>query len=301
MRRLALAWLVVLASGIVGAKDVDDGDRMISFTTAAPRVFTGPIYDFVPPAPDGPRLQRESYLKLGHLGPDWVDEPVDPTTSDVAETHTGVPFRAPADIVLLRNQQLLPSAGSVSTVAEPSVGSLGNALFETYNWYASISTDNGPTRSFISPYTTFPNTPAPFAAGFCCDQRAAHDSRRDLMLWFLQYIKTSSTVDGTNGLRVAVARGAAGLGNNTWTTYDFTPANLGLTNRWFDFPHMQLSDNFLYFTVNIFAADNNAFSGSAIFRVSLAAMAAGQPATADTFFTTTFGSIHDLARGGPGR
>lgn len=282
----ALAATAITAKPVVRA--VENDGRVIEFTTEAPRTFSGPLLDTPPAAPLAPRLDREEDEIDGQLDAPFVEADGDPVFSDAVET---APSRAPGDIVLLRNQLVVPSAGNVSAVAEPSVGSQGDGIFETYNWYASLTTNNFQTRSFISPYTMFPNSPAPFAAGFCCDQRVIQDSTRNLIFWFLQYIKTGATANDTNGLRVAVARGQNGLGTNTWSTYDFTPEQLGLTESWFDFPHMQASANFLYFTVNIFGTIGNNFKGSAIFKVSMDQINNNQPLTVQTFFTPSYGSL----------
>lgn len=264
--------------------------RVIRFTSGKPMKITGELLDSAPDASTIPRLKRSEEERDGQLGPPMrLDDLPLEVSKDAAETKTDE--RAPGDLVFLRNDQLTPSAGNVSSVAEPSIGSAGRSFFETYNWYASIASANGTQRSFISPYTMFPNAPAAFSAGFCCDQRAAHDSNRNLVFWFLQYIKTNSTATGTSGVRVAVAQGASGLGSNTWMTYDFTPAQLGLSGVWFDFPHMQLSANFLYFTLNMFQTAGDSFAGSTIYRIPLSQLAAGQPVTVDTFFTPSFGSL----------
>src|SRR4029077_2110447 len=90
--------------------------------------------------------------------------------AQVAETSGEVfnPRQAPGTMVILRDSTLtgMPS-GFSSRVNEPNVGSQGNGIFTTHNWYAEISTNNGASYSYISPYTLFPNTPSDFSAGFC--------------------------------------------------------------------------------------------------------------------------------------
>ena len=90
----------------------------------------------------------------------------------------------------------------------------------------------------------FPTAGA-FAAGFCCDQRVAQDPTRHLIFWQMQYNKTGSTSTSTNGYRIAVAHGPASLATNTWQFHDFTPADFGLTGKWFDFPHLQAGTHYL--------------------------------------------------------
>ncbi len=111
------------------------------------------------------------------------------------------------------------------------------------------------------------------------------------MFWFLQYIKTGNTSTSTNGDRLAMARGQAGLASNTWTYWDLTPAMFGLTGKWLDFPHMQLSANYLYFTTNIFQTTTDAFYGALVGRIPLSQLNAGGSVSIEAFLTTSYGSI----------
>jgi hypothetical protein len=257
------------------------------------KTFSGPVYPEPPAPPSAPLREREYTEREGQLGPSISHVEGGPISSDAVETKlTGL--RAPNEFLVLRDNTVAPATsgnGSVSNVAEPSVGGQNNAIFESYNWFASLSTNQGQSRSFISPYTIFPNTPSAFSAGFCCDQRVISVPDRDLVAWFLQYIKNGSTTTSTGGVRVAFARGQAGLEANTWQTYDFTPELINRPGVWFDFPHMQISKNFLYFTSNMFATSGDAYQGAVIFRIPLDAVVNNTTFTADAFVSTTFGSI----------
>lgn len=299
-----LATLAVSPLGAATSQTVSEG-RMVIFTTAAPKTVSAPLLSAPPAMPENSRYEREYQERDGQLSEPWVADAGPPRFSSAAPTITDS-ARAPATFTLLRNSSYRPTGGNVSNVAEPSVGSQGDGVFETYNWFATSSTNNGVTRSYISPYTLFPTSTAPFTGGFCCDQRAIQVAGRDLIFWFLQYSKTGTTSGDSGGVRVAMARGQAGLASNTWTYSDFTPAQLGLSGVWFDFPHMQASANYLYFTTNIFTTTTDSFSGSAIFRISLAQLDAGQPLTVQTYLSNSFGSImavHGAAADGtrPGR
>lgn len=270
-----------------------------SFETVRIPMKKAPVYNGIwlaePPAPPvAPRRDRDYQEREGQLGPRIIDAPNDKGVSnDAAETKLNAQ-RAPGTFTLMRDSTVAPAAGgngSVSNVAEPSVGSQNNAIFESYNWFASLSTNNGQSRSFVSPYTIFPNAPAAFSAGFCCDQRVISVPDRDLVAWFLQYIKNGTTTTSTGGVRVAFARGQAGLEANTWQTYDFTPEQINRPGTWFDFPHMQISRNYLYFTSNMFATAGDAYQGAVIFRIPLDNVVNNTPFTADAFVSTTFGSI----------
>lgn len=282
-----------------------DGPRLVSVVRLSPTETMGtveglpshrargPLYAEPPPPPEGFNRLEPEEEQLG--APVLEDGFIIPPEQSV-ETGTATPKEqadAPGTFVVLRNSAINPNNGSISSVNEPSVGSQGDGIFTTFNWYSAISTNNGTSVSYVSPYTTFPNSPSAFSAGFCCDQRAAQDSSRNLVFWFLQYIKTGSTSSSTNGVRVAVAHGQAGLAANSWTYYDFTPANFSLpAGTWLDFPHLQVSANYLYFTSNIFNTAGDSYFGALIARLPLSQLDSGSPLTFN-FFTVvgSYGSI----------
>ncbi|MEP7011021.1 MAG: BACON domain-containing carbohydrate-binding protein [Acidobacteriota bacterium] len=202
-------------------------------------------------------------------------------------------IHVPGTFVVLRNTTITPNNGLISNVNEPNVGSQGDGIFTSFNWYAAVSTNNGSSVSYVSPFSTFPSSPSAFSAGFCCDQRVAQDSSRNLVFWYMQYLKTGSTSTSTNGVRLALAHGQAGLGANAWTYYDFTPSLLGLpAGTWLDSPHLQTSANYLYFTTNVFNAAGDSYYGALIVRLSLAQLDSGAPLTLNVFTVVgSYGSI----------
>jgi len=121
----------------------------------------------------------------------------------------------------------------------------------------------------------------------------AFAATRNLILWYLQYIKTGSTSSSTNGVRLALTHGQAGLASGSWTYYDFTPSLFGLpAGTWLDFPQMQASANYLYFTTNIFNAVDDSFYGALVVRISLAQLDSGSSLTFNYFIVTgSYGSI----------
>ncbi|MGE0886857.1 MAG: hypothetical protein AB7P14_25330 [Blastocatellales bacterium] len=154
-----------------------------------------------------------------------------------------------------------------STTNEPSLGVNGRVIFYTGNWYSAVSGNRGQTFTYISPFTNFPSV----NGGFCCDQATYYERTRGAMFWLLQYIPDNNT----NTYRIAVARTQADILNNTWFWYDFTPATFGLntpptgaTGFWLDFPDLTVSDNFLYFTTNIFPRITSASPGTCMPGVS---------------------------------
>ncbi len=215
---------------------------------------------------DGPAIDSPVARADGRGTPQTID-PADPLPPTSTARDSTVPLSSDpngrgsgggpeGNFVLFRNAQL-PDNGATfqaSDTGEPSIGTYRNTVFQTGNWYASVSGDNGASYQHVDPRTTFPTTPAPFAGGFCCDQRVAQDPSRGLTIWYLQYLRTAMNTTGTNGARIAVANGAENLLDNAWTYYDFSPASFGLpaADRWMDFPNLEVSNNFLYATSNVF-------------------------------------------------
>jgi subtilisin-like proprotein convertase family protein len=267
-----------------------DGRVIGSIAMPAGRTVQGPLYKTPPPPPP---IEPEDLPLIDVPVPDErIDAPRTPVTSlQFVETSTDP--QVPGTFVMARNSMLTPPSGFVSSVNEPSVGSQADGIFMTFNWYAAVSTDNGANFAYINPYTTFPNSPAAFSGGFCCDQRVAQDPSRDLVFWYLQYIVNGSSSTSTNGVRIAVAHGQAGLGTNTWQMHDFTPASFGIpAGKWLDYPNMQVSSNYLYFTSNVFDAATFSYYGAVIGRIPLAALDSNTPFTMNTFVVVgDYGSI----------
>jgi hypothetical protein len=275
---------------IVSSHAISPTERVIKIRGLQGHKAHGPVYASPPAEPDMDQELLEERQPSAPVLDDGIDIPAQQTVES-ASGSLNQP-QSPGTMVILRDSTLAPPAGFSSSVNEPNVGSQGDGIFTTHNWYSEISTDNGGTYSYISPYTTFPNTPSAFSAGFCCDQRVAQDSSRDLIFWYLQYVQNGTGATSTNGARIAVAHGQSGLASNTWTYYDFTPATFGLANRVFDFPHLQASANYLYFTTNLFNANNGNFAGALIVRMPLATLDAGGTLTVDVLQTgNNVGSI----------
>jgi hypothetical protein len=261
------------------------------------RFFETPLLNFPPKRAIKSQEEQEQQEPHAQPGAPFIVTDDAVSVSDVAPTDSSNRAVAPETFTLLRSSTTGPQVGgngSISNVAEPSIASKGSTIFETYNWYASVSTDNGVTRRFINPFTAFPNSPTAFTAGVCCDQRASQASHKGLVFWFLLYNQNGTTATSTGGVRLAVAKDNA-LSSNPipWQTYDFFPEQIGQTGSWYDYPYMQVSDNFVYFTCNIFSTVTGGYTGAVIYRIPLAAILANQPVVADTFhsFSPRFGSI----------
>jgi len=277
--------------------------RIVSLVRLSPTETLGTLEGVPSHRAQGPLLKQPPAPPEGDLEENEEKQPAVPMTENglrispeqTVETGTagGEQPQVPGSLVLLRDSTMAPG-GFVSNVNEPNVGSQGDGIFTTHNWYSEVSTNNGGSFSFISPFSTFPSSPAAFSAGFCCDQRVAQDSSRNLVFWLLQYIKNGTTSTSTNGIRLAVAHGQAGLASNSWSYYDFTPAMFGLpAGTWFDFPHLQASASFLYFTTNIFTTTSDSYYGALVVRVSLAQLDSGAAVTPN--FLAVVGSYGSIA------
>ena len=168
-----------------------------------------------------------------------------------------------------QNSVVKPTGTSTSTTGEPSVGLAQDTVFQTGNWYAARSLDNGENWSHISPYTRFPA----IDGGFCCDQRVYYIASHNITVWLLQYSYGSSTQRGS--YRIAVSNGrpelAAGS-TGTWTSWTFSPdGNFGFApGNWMDFPDIAQGGAWLYASANVFAGAGGAYAGSVVWRMEIA-------------------------------
>ncbi len=186
---------------------------------------------------------------------------------------------APTDLVLIQNTALSGASTGEQTSAtdEPSVSSFGSNVFYTGNFYAALSTDGGQTFGYINSFTEFPSR----FGGFCCDQHTIYEPSQGLTVWELMYAPDGQN---NNAVRVAVAKGAAGIASNTWTYWDFLPTDAQLPSGLsFDYPQLAYSSNDLYLTANALNP-NGSINASVIFRCPLTQLAAGDPNMACTSY-----------------
>ena len=228
---------------------------------------------------------REANISAHHRPGPFTAETQPQNLQNQAPSQSSMTAVAQA-VSILTNRALSDSEtnNSTSTVGEPSLAVRGNEVLITGNWYASFSTDGGSTFSFVNPFTSFPTIPG---QGFCCDQVAIYDPVHDVMIWYLQYINDSN---GNTG-RIAVAQGSD-ITSQQWRIYDLTPQSVGGWNQeWFDYPAITVSDDFLYFTTNLFTTTTNSYTRTLGMRIPLAELAAYQPLSLDFFDTNTAFSL----------
>ncbi len=151
------------------------------------------------------------------------------------------PNYASAPFTIFQNTKLFPTTGS-SSINEPAHATQGKDVFYTGNWYAAHSIDGGLTWGYVNPYADFPN--------FCCDQDVAQDPARNMIMWWRQGILPAAGLVNKDKLSISVDGGAS------FWTYDFLPTNVNSawTNQWFDYPHLAVSNQYLYITTNMFSS-----------------------------------------------
>lgn len=177
---------------------------------------------------------------------------------------------APNDVFTIT--QVLPSKAQNSSTGEPAISNDRNVVLMTGNWYTAVSTDNGANWTYLDPEQDEVD------GGFCCDQvvNASDEDDDELVVWLRQYAD-----DGTdNTIRLTTWEGKSDLteelqsGTTTHCDYDFQPSDLDLpSKRWFDYPSLENSDEYLYVSANVFdipagGADSE-FQGYALWRIKL--------------------------------
>jgi hypothetical protein len=185
-----------------------------------------------------------------------------------------------------------------SAEPEPSVANNERGLvFYTSNFFVSKSTDRGNHWEYAGVSTPpSPNGPFKNMNDFCCDQDVVYDHNRHIFIWYRQAWCNAPTtvrcdyqppspaprINHANHFRLSISRDAV-----NWWYYDVYPTLFSTTwnNQWWDFPHLALSNNNLYFSSNVF---NGIGSHTVLARVSLDSLASA---------STIFFQYLDLGRG----
>ncbi|HEV8420449.1 MAG TPA: hypothetical protein VGR13_03735, partial [Actinomycetota bacterium] len=142
------------------------------------------------------------------------------------------------DFQVMRNTAPSPPNGYASSIGEPSVGQAGKFVFYTHNWYAHRSTDGGQTWTGIDPFVGFPD--------FCCDQEAIYSTGRNVLIWERMGLVP---VGGTENV---IKLGASTNGGASFCNFDITPGQIGESNAWHDYPHLAVTNRYLWMTTNLF-------------------------------------------------
>ena len=134
-------------------------------------------------------------------------------------------------------------ANFASSTQEPSTDANGGNIFQTGNWYATRSVDNGSTWSYLDPFTLF-------GSGFCCDQVTQYDADTGRQFWLLQY-------DDRLVLANASASGTSAFTN--WCSYTINATWYGLpSGTELDYNDISISNNNVNISTNYFGATKGA-------------------------------------------
>lgn len=230
------------------------------------------------------RLQQQHYARREALAAQVVAEegPANDLaiTGALEETGDSSAIIAAGDLTVFGNtvNNLAPTSPQfLSVLGEPATVNMGKEVFYTGNTFASFSSNEGVSwnqRAF----------PSALIAGetVCCDQDLEVDRGRDRVFWGLLYINPTGT-HGTVTIAVMSSPASAPM-----CAYD---VDLG-TNRLPDYPHLGLSNDFLYLnssnldTKGTPSTADDTWVGSQMRRFGLDAMAACLTTSIQTF---TFG------------
>jgi hypothetical protein len=254
--RSALCMLLVLAfTPVVFAEDAVPGGSAVS---DAPVPYT-PAWSESRPilSPAQMRIYEQGINRFNLPGP-AIPEVAEPQAPDVIR-ETSAPGNispmVPGTLSIRRVSSLAAVSTSKSHVLEPAVANDGKYVFFTANWFSARSANNGTSWTYVNPYSDFPS--------FCCDQDVVHDPARRAIIWFRQGVPDAG---GVNSIKVSVSTDGAA----NFCTYTFSPTNLNAswTTQWFDYPHLSLSNDFLYIATNMFNAAD-VFQRSLMIRMPL--------------------------------
>lgn len=245
-----------------------------------------------PPLPAGPNLSTAGLANVQTPPPPQGSETIPVGAQDQSLTPTPSAFSAGSLRLMNSTTPNSVITTGKSNILEPSVGIAGRSRFMTGNWFAAYSNNNGNAWTEISPYSTF--APPAGSPQFCCDQVVQYDPSRDMMLWYLQYVKSGSTSSDKGYQRIAVFRDTrSGISSAGWITYDLDPAALGgpATGEWLDYPDMALSNDFLWIATNVFSTSTNTFTRSIVVRIPLDQLLAGGAVNMTYFSQSTVGTL----------
>jgi len=165
--------------------------------------------------------------------------------------------------------------GTRSLIAEPSIANHGNIVFMTGNWWAGRSSDGGKTFLYLDPFSDF--------STFCCDQDVVYNKNHNVWVWYRQGIQ-DPLMGNRNIGRIGVSTDDA----STWCFFDISAQSISssLTSNWLDYPHMQITNDKLYLSTNVFAVSGGIVNG-AMLRFDLENIKTCNP-TYDVLLTDSF-------------
>jgi len=209
------------------------------------------------------RLAMASRVKAA-AGTDRVRTPRAASSREVPAKAAMKAPRLPGDFVIGKNVQDTPAScttGICSSLAEPAAANEGSHVLMSGNFNHLEFSTNGGTTWTSQTYSAGP-TDAPIQ---CCDTDVIYDHSRAVTFYTMLYINSSTT----NGvIRIFVRRNMS-LGANC--SYTIDPGGTA-NNVLPDYPHLGLSNNFVYFSANKITSGTT-WSGAMLERLSAQNMA----------------------------
>jgi hypothetical protein len=165
---------------------------------------------------------------------------LDPTSPQAETRFHGSPA---AFIATTKENTLADDVGKASQVTEPSAVNEGRHVTMAGNWYRSRSGNQGTTWTNIA----IPAGPAT-APTFCCDIDTLYDASRAVTFQSLFYFRDfDADPNPDNGVVRIMVRRQPNLAENC--SYDIDPDGAS-DNVLPDFPHIALSNDYLYLSTN---------------------------------------------------
>lgn len=223
------------------------GHRVTAKLYAHPRQYTAAELALL----NGRMLDGDQITK-GHTGPAPRHAALSPATAVPSVQRNSA---TTSRVTAIPTSGISGSTGNLSSTQEPSTDANGSNIFQTGNWYATRSLDNGSTWLFEDPFSLF-------GSGFCCDQVTQYDPGTGHQFWVLQF---------SDHLVIANAS-ASGSGAFTgWCYWNITPSWLGLASTTgLDYNDMTITNNNVNISTNFFPTSGS--SGSAVLRLPKAPM-----------------------------
>ncbi len=244
-------------------------------TIAGQTAVSNPQFAQADPTPTAPKLSADQIAAVQE-GQARGALPTPAIPFDATGKPADVPATAPdlgqrdsfTDFGLYRNTADTASP-SRSTTGENAVGTIGRASFMSGAFYGTVSGDYGANFAYVNP-AIFPAT-GDYSGGYDGFSRVATDLNRGMVMWELEYNKSGSTSSNIGGVRIAVATNVNELLDSAWTYYNWTPDLFGQGRGvWMNWPQMQVSNNYLYASSNVYFTTNNAYKTTILWRMSLA-------------------------------
>lgn len=270
-----------------GPAEAAEADRLYqSLLELREEVASKAAVDFtVPPGPrtDPPgwkgaeveeTAETEDFLILE--GDSLLEQNLDNSDGDSSLFNELLP---PGNLVVAKNaiNTVLPASPQFkSSLGEPAAVNEGRNVFYTGNTFASFS----PNRGFAGTWfqRNFPNPP--FAGAImCCDQDVEYSEGRKRTFWSTLWLDAART---RGVVQIAVMNSPISA-PSCWYNISFGTTTIP------DYPHIGLSNDFLYLSTNNITTTNGTWSGSQMWRLALDQMAECQ-GTPVQIFTWATGS-----------